>query len=41
MRRVMLHGLLHLCGYHDSSQKEKKKMREKEDCYLRALLPEL
>ncbi|MDR2361176.1 MAG: rRNA maturation RNase YbeY [Prevotellaceae bacterium] len=37
LRRVMLHGVLHLCGYHDSSQKEKKQMREKEDFYLRGL----
>jgi rRNA maturation RNase YbeY len=34
LRRVMLHGLLHLCGYLDGTQKEQKQMREKEDFYL-------
>ena len=32
--RVMIHGILHLCGYSDHSASEKKKMREKEDFYL-------
>ena len=32
--RVMIHGLLHLCGYKDYSRSQKKAMRAKEDCYL-------
>jgi rRNA maturation RNase YbeY len=34
LRRVMLHGLLHLCGYNDHSRKEQQQMRKKEDDYL-------
>ena len=32
--RVMIHGVLHLLGYKDESEKEQKIMREKEDLYL-------
>lgn len=32
--RVMIHGILHLCGYNDHSHFEKQEMREKEDFYL-------
>ena len=32
--RVMIHGVLHLLGYEDESEKEQKIMREKEDFYL-------
>lgn len=32
--RVMAHGLLHLCGYGDATDDEKKIMRNKEDYYL-------
>lgn len=32
--RVMIHGILHLCGYNDHSTDEKKIMRQKEDYYL-------
>ena len=32
--RVMVHGVLHLCGYGDSQPGEKKEMREKENYYL-------
>lgn len=32
--RVAVHGLLHLCGYKDKSDKEELVMREKEDYYL-------
>tara|TARA_X000000368_G_C22396933_1_gene435770 strand:+ start:43 stop:465 length:423 start_codon:yes stop_codon:yes gene_type:complete len=35
LKRVMLHGLLHLIGFKDKTQKEKKIMREKEDYYLK------
>lgn len=31
LRRVMAHGLLHLCGYKDKSAGQKKEMREKEN----------
>jgi len=34
LRRVMIHGLLHLCGYKDKTASERKKMRRKEDEYL-------
>jgi rRNA maturation RNase YbeY len=31
LRRVMVHGLLHLCGYKDKKSVEKKLMKQKED----------
>lgn len=34
MLRVILHGILHLCGYKDKTSQEIKQMREKEDYYL-------
>ncbi|MDD2621742.1 MAG: rRNA maturation RNase YbeY [Bacteroidales bacterium] len=34
LMRVMIHGILHLCGYKDKTEKEKKCMKEKEDYYL-------
>lgn len=34
LHRVIIHGVLHLCGYKDKSSKESRKMREKEDYYL-------
>ncbi len=34
MRRVIFHGILHLCGYDDSTERERKKMSEMEDMYL-------
>ena len=37
LHRVMIHGILHLCGYNDRSPKEKSKMRSKEDYYLSKL----
>ncbi|MCF0075623.1 rRNA maturation RNase YbeY [Dyadobacter sp. CY261] len=36
MRRVLIHGLLHLAGYGDSSEALKTAMRAKEDEYLRS-----
>lgn len=33
--RVMIHGVLHLCGYHDKTDEEKHTMRDKEDKYLK------
>lgn len=38
LMRVMIHGVLHLCGYGDKSSEEKKKMRAKEDAAI-ALFP--
>ncbi len=35
MRRVMVHGVLHLCGYGDRSVGERRVMRAKEDYYLK------
>lgn len=35
LHRVMIHGVLHLCGYRDKSSGSQKKMREKEDFYLK------
>lgn len=35
LKRVMAHGILHLCGYKDKSQGDKKIIRDKEDYYLR------
>jgi len=34
LHRVMVHGLLHLCGYTDKRPGEKKRMRDREDLYL-------
>ncbi len=34
MSRVMIHGVLHYCGYKDKSEDDKKEMRSKEDYYL-------
>lgn len=34
LHRVMIHGILHLCGYNDHSVEEKEIMRKKEDYYL-------
>jgi len=35
MRRVMVHAVLHLCGYGDSDNNAASVMRNKEDIYLR------
>jgi probable rRNA maturation factor len=37
MRRVLAHGLLHLCGYRDKSTEEEIQMRAKEEEWLRYL----
>lgn len=34
VKRVMLHGILHLCGYNDKTDEEKKIMRIKEDQWI-------
>lgn len=35
LHRVLLHGCLHLTGYNDKSSQQIKKIREREDHYLR------
>lgn len=35
LARVLVHGVLHLCGYSDKSDLDKKQMRAKEDLYLK------
>lgn len=37
LHRVMIHGILHLCGYNDHSKTEKVLMRKKEDYYISRL----
>lgn len=34
LHRVMIHGVMHYCGYKDKTELEKKLMRSKEDYYL-------
>jgi probable rRNA maturation factor len=34
LKRVMIHGVLHLCGYKDKTEKDIRKMRAREDFYL-------
>ncbi len=34
LHRVMVHGILHLCGYGDKNKKETEVMRSKENFYL-------
>lgn len=34
LRRVMVHGILHLIGYDDHTRAQQKEMRTKEDYYL-------
>jgi probable rRNA maturation factor len=34
LQRVIVHGILHLCGYKDKTPAQKKQMRKKEDYYL-------
>lgn len=39
IHRVMVHGILHLCGYKDKTKKDSALMRQKEETYL-ARLPQ-
>jgi probable rRNA maturation factor len=32
--RVIIHGVLHLCGYEDDNEKKKSNMKEKEDMWI-------
>lgn len=34
LHRVIIHGILHLCGYYDKKKEDKILMTEKEDYYL-------
>ena len=34
LHRVLIHGLLHFCGYKDKELKDKESMRIQEDYYL-------
>ncbi len=34
LHRVIIHGILHYCGYKDKKESDKKEMRVKEDYYL-------
>jgi probable rRNA maturation factor len=37
LQRVIIHGVLHLCGYKDKKPADAKQMRDKEDYYLSLL----
>ena len=37
LHRVIIHGILHYCGYKDKTQEEKQEMRSKENYYLTLL----
>lgn len=37
MYRVVIHGILHLCGYEDRTTKDKTRMRNRENYYLKIL----
>ncbi|MDO5969141.1 rRNA maturation RNase YbeY [Flavivirga aquimarina] len=37
LHRVIIHGILHYCGYKDKTDSEAKVMREKENHYLKQL----
>lgn len=34
LQRVIIHGVLHICGYEDLSEEDEKRMRDKEDWAL-------
>ena len=35
LHRVIFHGALHLCNYHDKGKKQKSRMKRREDHYLK------
>ena len=37
LHRVMIHGILHFCGFKDKTQSEEQKMRQREDEALKLL----
>ena len=36
LKRVIIHGVLHLCGYTDKTKLQQKMMRKREDFYLKS-----
>lgn len=38
LHRVIIHGVLHLCGYKDKSEADEKQMRSRENFYLQSFL---
>jgi len=38
LSRVIIHGILHLAGYKDKTEREKRNMRKKENDYLEILV---
>jgi len=34
LHRVMFHGVMHLCGYNDKTESQRRVMRKKEDFYV-------
>jgi ssRNA-specific RNase YbeY (16S rRNA maturation enzyme) len=41
MRRVIVHGALHLCGHRDKAPSAERKMRQMENRYLKLLREEI
>ena len=39
LKRVCVHGVLHLCGYKDKTEDDENQMRAKEDFYLKKYVP--
>jgi len=39
LNRVIVHGVLHLCGYKDKTEADALVMRSKEDLYLSKIVP--
>lgn len=39
LARYIIHGVLHLLGYKDKTEHEKKRMQEKEEAYLKKIHP--
>ena len=40
LARVIIHGVLHFCGYKDKTDQEKQKMRSTENKYLSLIFPD-
>lgn len=38
LQRIIIHGVLHLCGYEDASEAQRKTMTQKENEYLHYLI---
>lgn len=41
MLRVMIHGLLHVCGYEDGTEDERKRMYERQEILLSEIMGEI